>query len=228
MIRADEALRNDDPSPVVSSLASTTRPVRTSVVITTHNRRHLLERHLPILLNDPAATEVVVVNDGSSDDTAAFLTELADHHPHLVAVDIPNGGPDNARRLGVQRATGDLVVLMDDDVEPTDSMISRHVGHHGRRDDLVVVGYMPIGDDGEQNVATAAYAHDYESVMARYESDPIRILFDLWNGHISLRRDATCERARATNRGLAEPSTRIGTSVCASTGWASSGGSTES
>ncbi len=44
--------------------------------------------------------------------------------------------------------------------------------------------------DDEQNVATAAYAHDYESVMARYESDPSRILFDLWNGHISLRRDA--------------------------------------
>jgi glycosyltransferase involved in cell wall biosynthesis len=168
-----------------------TRPVRTSVVIITHNRRHLLEHHLPTLLRDPAATEVIVVNDGSSDGTAALLAELANDHPQLVNVDIPNGGPDNARRIGVQRASGDLLVLMDDDVEPTEGMITEHVRRHGERDDLVVVGYMPIGDSPSiEDLATAAYAVDYESVMERYERDPRRILFDLWTGHVSLRRDA--------------------------------------
>ncbi len=158
----------------------------------THNRRHLLERHLPILLADPAATEVIVVNDGSRDGTASLLAELANHHPQLVAVNIENGGMDNARRTGVDRATGDVLVLMDDDVEPTESMITRHVRHHTRGDNLVVVGYMPITESGlvDRNLATAAYALDYEKVMSRYERDPRRILLDLWNGHVSLRRDA--------------------------------------
>jgi glycosyltransferase involved in cell wall biosynthesis len=157
----------------------------------THNRRHLLERHLPILLADPAATEVIVVNDGSRDGTAAFLTELANDHPQLIAVNIANGGMDNARRTGVDRASGELLVLMDDDVEPTESMITRHVRHHSQGENLVVVGYMPISDGGrtDRNLATAAYALDYESVMSRYERDPRRILLDLWNGHVSLRRN---------------------------------------
>ncbi len=191
MSRTDQPVRNDIARRAPSHLPSRPRPLRTSVVMITHNRRHLLERHLPILLNDPAATEVIVVNDGSRDGTASFLVELADHHPQLIVVNIANGGMDNARRTGVDRATGDLLVLMDDDVEPTESMITAHVRHHEQGDDLVVVGYMPIGDSAAngQNLATAAYALDYESVMTRYERDPRRILFDLWNGHVSLRRD---------------------------------------
>ncbi len=193
-LRADTVSDGEDTDRTPGRPAFRHRPLRTSVVMITHNRRHLLERHLPILLRDPAATEVIVVNDGSRDGTAAFLSELANHHPHLIAVNIPNGGMDNARRTGVDRATGDLLVLMDDDVEPTESMITQHVRQHdqGDVDDVVVVGYMPIGDSAHSglNLATAAYALDYESVMTRYERDPRRILFDLWNGHVSLPRDA--------------------------------------
>ncbi len=192
MSGTDQFVRTDVTSAPAPGSSSRPRPLSTSVVMITHNRRHLLERHLPILLSDPAATEVIVVNDGSSDGTAAFLAELADRNPQLVAVNIANGGMDNARRTGADRATGDLLVLMDDDIEPTESMITEHVRRHGDGENLVVVGYMPIGDDtvDRHNLATAAYAIDYESVMARYERDPRRILLDLWNGHVSLRRDA--------------------------------------
>jgi glycosyltransferase involved in cell wall biosynthesis len=191
MNRTGQPVRAHFPQRATSRRQQRQRPIRTSVVIITHNRRHLLERHLPILLSDPAASEVIVVNDGSRDGTGELLSELAKHHPQLIAVDIANGGPDNARRIGVKRASGDLLVLMDDDVEPTDAMITQHVRRHGERDDLVVVGYMPIGDTADtQNLATAAYSLDYERVMERYERDPRRILFDLWTGHVSLRREA--------------------------------------
>jgi glycosyltransferase involved in cell wall biosynthesis len=175
-----------------AGVAPGVNPLRTSVVMITHNRQHLLERHLPILLADPAATEVIVVNDGSDDGTAAFLADMANHHPQLIAINIENGGMDNARRTGVDRATGDLLVLMDDDVQPTESMITRHVGHHSQGENLVVVGYMPVIDSAltDGNLATAAYAVDYERVMSRYERDPRRILLELWNGHVSMRRDA--------------------------------------
>ena len=194
MSRTDQFVRDDVTSTLAHRVSPQPRPMRTSVVMITHNRRHLLERHLPILLSDPAATEVIVVNDGSRDGTAAFLAELADRHPQLIAVNIANGGMDNARRTGVDRASGDLLVLMDDDIEPTESMITEHVRRHRDGENLVVVGYMPIGDDlDSHDLATAAYAIDYESVMSRYERDPRRILLDLWNGHVSLRRDAYLE-----------------------------------
>lgn len=179
-----------------TSADSADRPTM-SVVVTTYNRRHLLEHHLPVLLDDPATHELIVVDDGSSDGTDQLLAQLADTHPALVPLRLRNGGPERARRAGVQAASGRIVLLMDDDVEPTPDLVSAHREHHaGPADrDRVVVGYMPIELSDADDTATVAYARDYELVMQRYEADPGRVLFDLWAGHVSLPRAACLDVA---------------------------------
>lgn len=163
-----------------------------SAVVITYNRRPRLEAHLPALLADPAATEVVVVNDGSTDDTEAYLRELAEQHPKLVPLTIPNSGMDAARRAGVERATGDVVLLLDDDVEPDPGLAAKHLDEHRGRDGLVVVGYMPTEEPTTAtpgSFATTLYARSYETVVRSYEEDPSTVLFSLWNGNVSLRRE---------------------------------------
>jgi glycosyltransferase involved in cell wall biosynthesis len=84
-----------------------------SVVIPTFNRCRELVRALRSL---PKSVEIIVVDDGSTDDTRERVREF--NHPQLTYVRKRNGGPASARNLGIERATGPIIAFTDDDCEP--------------------------------------------------------------------------------------------------------------
>ncbi len=117
---------------------------RVSVVIPTFNRRQRLHRVLAGLAAQTfdGDVETVVVSDGSTDGTDAYLASGATPLP-VVSATQENQGPAVARNHGVELATGDLVVFIDDDVVPDRGLISAHVAAHARLgDDVVVIGPM--------------------------------------------------------------------------------------
>jgi glycosyltransferase involved in cell wall biosynthesis len=86
-----------------------------SVVIGTRNRRPLLERTLQtVLWQTHTALEVLVVDDGSTDDTAAWVGSHPDPRVGLVRQPV-SGGVARARNAGLDRATGRFVAITDDD-----------------------------------------------------------------------------------------------------------------
>jgi len=59
--------------------------------------------------------EIIMINDGSTDDTKKVLDAINDER--ITIIHKENGGKGSATRAGLQRATGDIVVIQDGDIE---------------------------------------------------------------------------------------------------------------
>ena len=92
---------------------------KVSIVMATYNTGPRIDWTLAELSNQtmaPEDFEVVVVDDGSSDDTFGRLTDLSRHYSNLVVERIPNSGwPGRPRNVGVGLARGEYVLFMDHD-----------------------------------------------------------------------------------------------------------------
>ncbi|MDQ4142512.1 MAG: glycosyltransferase, partial [Actinomycetota bacterium] len=97
-----------------------------SVVVPTYNRRENLPRVLEPLLADPATTELVVVVDGSRDGSFELVEERAATEPRLKPVFIENQGVARAHQTGVERASGEVVLLLADDVIAAPGLVMGH------------------------------------------------------------------------------------------------------
>lgn len=120
-----------------------------SIVIPTFNRRESLLLTLDGLARQdyPASQfEVLVVSDGATDGTDDFVRGYAGHAPYaLFLLAQSNAGPARARNRGIEAAQGEIVVFLDDDVEPCPGFLAAHARHHQSRENAVVIG--PLSPD---------------------------------------------------------------------------------
>jgi len=102
-----------------------------SVVIPTYNRLPILRQCLEALerqQQEPPIEryEVVLVDDGSTDDTVHWLDTHATSFPHVRLIRQDHGGPAEGRNRGVDHAHGDVIVFIDSDLVVTPSFLLCH------------------------------------------------------------------------------------------------------
>ena len=86
-----------------------------SVIVPTYNRAQQLPRALDsILCQSCSPKEIIVVDDGSTDETSALMTS---EYPEIVFIQQQNTGVSSARNVGIKRASGDWIAFLDSDDE---------------------------------------------------------------------------------------------------------------
>jgi glycosyltransferase involved in cell wall biosynthesis len=132
-----------------------------SVVIPTWNRLDMLVRVLDALerQQDAPPFEVIVVNDGSKDDTEQVMSR----REGITFLTQPNSGPGRARNRGVSVAKGRYVVFIGDDTVPEPRFLAEHARVHresGNDPLLACLGFTgwPVG---ERVTAFMDYINDY-------------------------------------------------------------------
>lgn len=122
----------DSPGPHMADDARTPRVTTPGVTLScvipclneAQNLRVLIPELVATLRGLVAAYEIIVVDDGSKDDTPRLLSELADSEPSLVYVQLSrNFGKEAALTAGIEAARGDVVVCMDADMQHPPSLI---------------------------------------------------------------------------------------------------------
>ncbi len=87
-----------------------------SVIVPVYNVEQYLDRCIQsIVQQDYLNFEIILVNDGSTDTSAARCQKWALENDKIIVVDKENGGLSDARNAGIEKATGDFYLFIDSD-----------------------------------------------------------------------------------------------------------------
>lgn len=163
-----------------------------TIVITTYNRRRLLAACLDALLAQAVDVphEVVVVDDGSTDGTAAYLAELA-RAGRLRHLRQSNAGWPAARNRGWRAARGDVVAFLDDDCVPVPTYLTALADAWSRWPDVAGIGGRVTAQPGANyagRLRAAGHVAVFEALNGTRVDTPGPVDF-CYGGNRSLRRD---------------------------------------
>ena len=96
-----------------------TSPTLLSIIIPTYNYAATITRAVNSVIHQLTPhSELIIIDDGSTDDTDNVLSRIIAEHPGLFRiVRKDNGGPSSARNRGIQEARGNYLVFLDADDE---------------------------------------------------------------------------------------------------------------
>ena len=168
--------------------SASVRP-RLSVVVATYERRDLvlilLEAFGKQDTNDPF--EVVVVVDGSRDGTASALRARSFPYP-LRLIEQPNEGLSKARNRGVEDATADVILFLDDDMEPHHGLVRAHLAAHDAGASAAV-GAIPLHPSSPDNIMAQSVGEWADELSDRCSQPGYRLgLNDIFGGQLSIHR----------------------------------------
>jgi GT2 family glycosyltransferase len=163
-----------------------------SVIIPTYERCASLRRALEALSQQtlaPEAFEVVVAIDGSHDHTEAMVAAFDARHA-LRALWQPNRGRAAAANAAIRLARGDVLVILDDDMEPAPGCLAAHLRAHRNGGQRCLMGAVPIGVDTQTPVITRYVGAKFNEHLQKLAEPNHRfVLRDFYSGNMSIRRE---------------------------------------
>jgi len=130
-----------------------------SIIVPVYNAEHTLKQCLDSIVNQPIKNfEIIVVDDGSRDDSQSIILEYVQKYPGLIkSFTKVNKGPGDTRNFGIKNSSGQYIAFVDSDdfIEPdysvlVNSLIEQH------NPDLLIISYNRIYKK-QQNIFEKLY-----------------------------------------------------------------------
>ena len=150
--------------------------MKVSLIVPVYNVRNYLRKCLDSVVAQTCKDmEVIIVNDGSTDDSLEIALEYTAKYPHFRCYTIENSGLGGARNYGMEQAKGDYFMFLDSDDYITADCVERMLNAALENDsDLVCGGYYDIREDG---VVLLTYKNSFKNATTSLEEEP-QILFN--------------------------------------------------
>ena len=176
-----------------------------SVVIAAYNEEKVIAKTIFSLLeSDYPNLQIIVVDDGSKDNTAKVVRETFSQNANVTLISKPNGGKASALNRGITAATGDIMVSLDADTLFAKETIWRLVRHFGDANVGAVSGNVRVGNT--HNIWTRWQALEYitSQNFDRRGYDLLNCITVVPGAVGALRRDAVVAVGGYTHDTLAE------------------------
>lgn len=168
--------------------SNTIQKIKLSIIIPCYNAQQSIGKIVGSILGQEYKDfELILVNDGSTDDTLKVLNKLADKDGRIKVLNKPNGGPSSARNLGLDKAMGEYIQFYDadDDIKPESlSEIVQSMANN----DMVVSGWQTnLHQNGKTIIGYKKLIPEHkvidtnikEFVLKSFGTDGV--LYNLWN-----------------------------------------------
>ena len=126
--------------------------MKISVIVPVYNVENYLEKCLNSLVNQTLEEiEILVINDGSTDDSQKIIDEFQKKFPQKIkAFSKENGGLSDARNFGIDRATGEFLAFVDSDDSVSEVMMEEmyHLAIKNKAE-LVICNLQKVDENGK-------------------------------------------------------------------------------
>lgn len=111
-----------------------------SIIVPCYNHAVFLEETLHSALNSTySPIEIIIINDGSTDNTEEIALKFTKKHPNISYIYQSNQGPAAARNNGISQAKGKYILPLDADDLISTHYIEKAVAVLDQRDDVILV-----------------------------------------------------------------------------------------
>lgn len=123
--------------------------LKVSIIVPVYNSQSYLEKCIDSILNQTYGNiEVLLINDGSTDDSGKICDEFAEKDARVKVFHIENGGPSKARNFGIENSNGDIISFVDSDDYIDENMAQKMIESLGTSD-LIMCNYLSCDKDNE-------------------------------------------------------------------------------
>ena len=167
--------------------------IELSIVIPTYNRVKHLQACLDALnyqTHDAAEFEVVVVIDGSTDNTLEILKHLETPYS-LRTIWQTNSGQAAALNRGIIESSGRYIILLDDDIVADPRLVAEHLQVHRRLPNAIVIGQITMSLPPDAGWYASTFAQGWREHYDRLNRGIKKITWeDCYSGNMSAPREA--------------------------------------
>lgn len=153
--------------------------MKISIIVPVYNGEKFLDKTITSLLNQPYEDiELILVNDGSTDDSLFICQKYADNDLRVHIVNKNNSGISGARNAGIQVARGEYISFIDQDDEIMPNIYTDLIAGYDEKIDWVISGKIMKLIDMDNTVLKDKKYQFEERLVVEY-ADILKMIFNV-------------------------------------------------